>query len=79
MRFRAALSMALLGLAVVAPAASAQLAPAPTVLDFERAPGPIDTRPYAGAGATLRSAQNAGGFCGAGPRSRRPPRCSAAP
>ena len=60
--------MALLGLVVMAPAASAQLAPAPTVLDFEAlAPGPIDDAAYAGAGATLRSdPQNAGGFCGAG-------------
>jgi thrombospondin type 3 repeat protein len=63
-RLRAALSIALLGLAAAAPAASAQLAPAPTVLDFENAPdGILDSQLYAGAGVTLE-APNDFGFCG---------------
>jgi thrombospondin type 3 repeat protein len=58
---------ALLGLAAVAPAAHAALAPAPTVLDFETLPiGNVDEAVYAGAGVTL-SAPGFGtgeGFCG---------------
>jgi hypothetical protein len=58
--FRPALFIALLGLAVAAPAASATLAPPPTVLDFEALPtGQVDDAAYAGAGATLSV-----GFCG---------------
>jgi hypothetical protein len=64
---RSALVMALLGLAAVAPAAKADLAPAPAVLDFEALPtGNADEAVYAGAGVTL-SAPGFGtgeGFCG---------------
>src|SRR3954454_20113986 len=64
---RTALLTALLGLAVAAPAASAALAPPPTVLDFEAfGVGQLDDAAYAGAGVTL-SAPGFGtgeGFCG---------------
>src|ERR1700709_178556 len=64
---RSALVTALLGLAALAPAAKADLAPAPTVLDFEALPtGNIDQAVFAGAGVTL-SAPGFGtgeGFCG---------------
>jgi hypothetical protein len=58
---RRALIAALAGLAVAAPAASAELAPAPTVLDFENAPDTVlDSNLYAGLGVTLE----APGICG---------------
>ncbi|WP_028065810.1 thrombospondin type 3 repeat-containing protein [Solirubrobacter soli] len=65
MRLRPALIVALASLAVAAPAASAQLAPPPTVLDFEGAPdGVLDSNLYAGAGVTLEAPDDLG-FCGA--------------
>jgi hypothetical protein len=65
-RLRPALIAALAALGVAAPAASAQLAPPPTVLDFEAQPlGAIDDAVYAGAGATLSAApQETDGSCG---------------
>ena len=62
---RPALLAALLGLAMTAPAASAALAPPPTVLDFEAfPPGPLDDAAYAGAGVTLSAEPESDGFCG---------------
>ncbi|MDA0161734.1 thrombospondin type 3 repeat-containing protein [Solirubrobacter ginsenosidimutans] len=72
--FRTALLTALLGLAVAAPAASAALAPPPSVLDFEAQPiGDLDDAAFAAAGVTL-SAPGLGtgeGFCGGGVGSAR--------
>ena len=47
MRLRAALGMALAGLTLAAPTASAALAPPPTVLDFDAFPvGPLEDAAY---------------------------------
>jgi hypothetical protein len=61
---RAAIVAALVGLTFAAPA-QAQLAPPPTVLDFESAPDAFrfDGDFYAGAGVTM-TAPSAGGSCG---------------
>ena len=65
MRLRAALGMALAGLTLAAPTASAALAPPPTVLDFEAFPvGPLDDAAYSGAGVTLNAEPDGEGFCG---------------
>ena len=64
MRLRAALGMALVGLTLAAPTASAALAPPPTVLDFEAFPvGRLDDGAYAGAGVTLTAPDFVEGFC----------------
>jgi len=63
-RLRAALGMALVGLTLAAPTASAALAPPPTVLDFEAFPvGRLDDGAYAGAGVTLTAPDFVEGFC----------------
>ncbi len=63
---RPALVLAVLGLAVAAPAAAAALAPPPTVLDFEAfQEGLLDDAAYAGAGVTfIARPQTPTGSCG---------------